>query len=182
MELLKKTIRDEEDKRKDNSDKKELFEKERHPKSADFYKEEWSCVEDKEARENIAYQMQYLEFLVLLYNDYQIYLTIESLLCKNIMAIIAGIVESSLYCLVNQSYQKADLNSEPTTDFIKLIRDAYDLELIDKNMKDDFHRLRKIRNLIHLKGIAYQEHDAYTIEETNRYLDTLNKFREKIKK
>jgi len=180
MELLKKTIIDEDDRRRDNSNKKELFEKERHPHSADFYKDEWSCIKDTAARENIAYQMQYLEFLIFLYNDYQIYLTIESLLCKNIMAIIAGVVESSLYVLVSQEYEKADLDSEQTTDFIKLIGNAHDLGLIDREMKDDFHNLRKIRNLIHLKGIEYQEHDAYAIDETNKYLETLNRFKEKV--
>jgi len=178
MELLKKTIVDD-NKHEDNADKKSLFEKDRHPRPANSHKDDWSFIKDTRARENIAYQMQYLEFLVYLYNDYQIYLTIESLLCKNIMVIIAGVVESALYSLVNQSCEKANLEFNIRTDPIKLIQEAFDLGIIDKEMKDSFHNLRKVRNLIHLKGIEYQEHDAYVIKEVNNYLEILDKFRKK---
>lgn len=178
MEFLKKTIIDE-NRHEDNADKKPLFEKDRHPGPANSHKDDWSFIKDARARENIAYQMQYLEFLIYLYNDYQIYLTIESLLCKNIMVIIAGVVESALFDLSNQSFEKGNLELDKTTNPIKLIQDAFDLGIIDKEMKDNFHNLRRIRNLIHLKGIEYQEHDAYTIEEVNNYLGILEKFRRK---
>ena len=88
MELLVKNIEDKEDPRKDNSDKKTLFDSERSPKAANEHKDKWSFIKNKAIRENIAYQMQYLEFQIHLYNDYQIYLTIESLIFKNIMAVI----------------------------------------------------------------------------------------------
>lgn len=179
MELLRKTIVDENDRRKDNSDKKVLFEKDRHPRSANSQKDDWFFIKDDRARENIAYQMQYLEFLTYLYNDYQIYLTIESLLCKNIMVIVAGVVESALYDLVNQLCEKVNLEFDKTTNPVKLIQEAFDLGIIDKEMKDNFHNLRRVRNLIHLKGIEYQEHDAYTLKEANNYLEILEKFREK---
>ncbi len=178
MELLKKTII-KENRHEDNADKKSLFEKSRHPKSANLHKDDWSFIKETRARENIAYQMQYLEFLIYLYNDYQIYLTIESLLCKNMMVIIAGVVESALFDLANQSCEKANLEFDTTTNPIKLIQEAFDLGIIDKEMKDSFHNLRRIRNLIHLEGIGYQEHDAYTIEEVNNYLEILEKFRKK---
>jgi len=177
MELLKKTIIDEDDRRTDNSDKKKLFEKDRHPKVANDHKDDWAFVKDTRTRENIAYQMQYLEFLTYLYNDYQIYLTIESLLCKNIMAIIAGVVESALYALVNQNCESAGLEFDVNTPPVKLIQEAYDMEIINKYEKDGFHNLRKLRNLIHLKGIEYQEHDAYTVDEVNKYLELLENFR-----
>jgi len=60
MELLKKSVSDKEDRRKDNSDKKALFEKDRHPHTAAFYKDQWAFIEDIGVRENIAYQMQYI--------------------------------------------------------------------------------------------------------------------------
>jgi len=47
MELLRKTVTDPSNRRKDNSDKKELFAKERHPHTAAFYKEQWAFIEDK---------------------------------------------------------------------------------------------------------------------------------------
>jgi len=163
----------------DNADKKPLFEKDRHPRPANSHKEDWFFIKDDRARENIAYQMQYLEFLIYLYNDYQIYLTIESLLCKNIMIVIAGVVECALFDLVNQSCEKANLECDITTNPIKLIQEAFDLGIIDKEMKDKFHNLRRVRNLVHLKGIGYQEYNAYAIDEVNNYLEILEKFRKK---
>jgi hypothetical protein len=60
--------------------------------------------------------------------------------------------------------------------FLKLIDDAYEFKIIDKDLRDDFHHLRKIRNLVHLSSISYQEHKAYNIKETNHYIQSLNNF------
>jgi len=180
MEFLRKTII-KENRHEDNADKKSLFGKDRHPRPANSFKDDWSFIKNPRERENVAYQMQYLEFLIYLYNDYQIYLTIESLLCKNMMVIIASVIEDALYDLVNQSCKKANLRLDERTKPIKLIQEAFDLGIVDKEMKDNFHNLRKIRNLVHLKGIEYQEHDAYTIDEVNHYLEILEKFRQKYK-
>src|SRR5665213_1912982 len=109
MELLNKRSGGSDNKREDNADKKELFSKERHPHPAKYHKEEWAFIQDVSLRENVAYQMQYLEFMVALYNDYQIYLTIESLLCKDILATIGGIVEAALFDLIQTAQLKAGL-------------------------------------------------------------------------
>ena len=112
MELLVKNVENKENPRQDNSDKKQLFERGRRPRSAAEHKEDWSFIEDESIRTNISYQMQYLEFQVLLYNDYQIYLTVESLSCKNIMAIIGGtftvfgMLESSIHAAVTQTKRR----------------------------------------------------------------------------
>ena len=71
MDHLKKQIHNVKERRLDNLDKKELFLKSRHPQSASFYKDQWRFIKKKAVRENIAYQMQYIEFMVNLYNDYQ---------------------------------------------------------------------------------------------------------------
>jgi len=180
VKLLKKTILDPEDRRKDNSDKKELFTKELHPKKANTYKDEWGFIQEKIERENIAYQLQYLEFMTNLYNEYQIYLTTESLLAKNLIITIAGIIESALFNLISQIGRKHDFKLEDRTEFLKAIDMAYGARLIDTEMRDAFHDLRKIRNSLHLTGTTYQEHQAYTVDQVNTYLEVLNKFREKM--
>ncbi len=177
MKLLKKTILDSEDRRKDNSDKKELFVKELHPKKANEYKDEWGFIQDKIERENIAYQLQYLEFMTNLYNEYQIYLTIESLLAKNLIITIASIIESALFNLVSQVGRKNNFDINNRLEFLKVIDMAYGARLIDMEMRDAFHELRKIRNSLHLTGTTYQEHQAYTVNQVNKYLKVLNKFR-----
>ena len=60
MDLLKKTLGSGDNRRADNANKKELFSKERHPHTANFYKDEWGFIANIDLRENIAYQMQYL--------------------------------------------------------------------------------------------------------------------------
>ena len=176
MELLIKNVENKEDPRQDNSDKPPLFKKERRPRSANEHKDEWSFIEDTAIRENIAYQMQYLEFQVYLYNDYQIYLTVESLMCKNIMATIGGVIESALYGLVSKNMKKGGYLFDDRTPFLRLIDDACDMQIIDKDLRDDFHELRKVRNLVHLSSIDYQEYKAYDIKETNTYIKALDRF------
>lgn len=56
MELLKKSVIDPADRRKDNSDKTELFAG-HSLNTAAHYKEEWAFVPDVLVCENIAYQM-----------------------------------------------------------------------------------------------------------------------------
>ncbi len=183
MELLRKSILEEENRRKDNSDKKELFVKDRHPKPANFYKDEWKFIEDKTVRENIAYQMQYLEFMVHLYNDYQIYLTVESLLCKDIIVTVGGIIEASLFDLITTAKQKDGLEMGDRTDFTVLLGIAYhEYKFIDESMWHFCHELRKARNLVHLKSADFQEHIAYTPKQANDCIKKLEEFRVKLVK
>ncbi len=54
------------------------------------------------------------------------------------------------------------------------------MQLIDEEMKDLFHDLRKMRNKVHLSGSREREYITYTVEETNKYIDILEKFRQKL--
>ncbi len=137
-------------------------------------------IQDKIERENIAYQLQYLEFMTNLYNEYQIYLTIESLLAKHLVITIAGIIESALFNLVSQIGRKNNFDVDNRLEFLKVIDIAYGASLIDTEMRDAFHELRKIRNSLHLTGTTYQEHQAYTVDQVNKYLEVLNKFRVRV--
>lgn len=176
MELLIKNVEDKENPKLDNSDKKQLFEKDHRPRTASEHREEWGFIEDTAIRENISYQMQYLEFQVYLYNDYQLYLTIESLTCKNIMTRIGGVIESALFGLVSQSMDKAGQPFDDRTSFLDLIDKAFDMGIIDRNLRSSFHNLRKVRNLLHLSSLDYQEYKAYEFTEVNEYIETLNRF------
>jgi hypothetical protein len=182
MELLRKTARDSEDRRSDNSDKKALFAKDRHPQTAASYKDQWSFIEDKTLRENIAYQMQYLEFMVYLYNDYQVYLTIESLLCKDIIVTVGGIIEAALFDMIQSARKKMGLEMDGRTDFTVLLGAAYhEYDFIDKNLWHFCHELRKVRNNVHLKAADFQEHTAYTVEQANECIEKLELFRAGLK-
>lgn len=122
--------------------------------------------------------MQYLEFLVNLYNDYQVYLTVESLLCKSLLSTIASIVEAALFDMIQTAREKIGLEMTDRTDFTALLGEAYhNLKLIDRDIWHYFHDLRKVRNYVHLKAADFQEHMAYTIEETNEAIDNLERFR-----
>jgi hypothetical protein len=120
--------------------------------------------------------MQYLEYQVHLYNDYQMYLTLESLHFKNIMTTLGGVVECALYALVSQAADEGGYMFDERTPFIRLIDDAFDIKIIDRELKDYFHALRKMRNFVHISSLDFREYAAYDIDETNRYLDALNRF------
>jgi hypothetical protein len=176
--LLQKTISDTEDRRRDNSDKKPLFEKERHPASAKFYQEQWGFVVDVAVRENIAYQMQYVEFMVRLYNEYQVYLTVESLLCKDIMVAIGGIVEAALFDGIYEARKKLGLEMGERTDFTVLLGQAHhEYGLLGRELWHFFHDLRKVRNNVHLRAADFKEHNAYTIDQANACIAKLEEFR-----
>jgi len=182
MDRLKKQIHNPRERRLDNLDKKELFEKARHPQSAAYYKDEWGFIKKKAARENIAYQMQYLEFMVNLYNDYQIYLTIESLLCKQLMILIAGIIEASLAAILEEGYEGAGKSFNQDRNFQSLINLAFASGIIGNGMKRRLQGLRRIRSTIHISSLDYQEHVAYETEDVNKFLDLLEDFRLELKK
>lgn len=176
MELLKKTQNQTDDPRQDNADKQELFGEGRRPQAAAEIREEWAFIKDEQLLENISYQVQYLQFQVRLYNDYQMYLTLESLHLKNIMSTIGGIVEAALYGLVKQVSDTASYTFDERRNFLDLIDDAYDMQLISKELKDDFHILRKDRNLVHFRSLEYREYNSYTVDEVNDHLDALSEF------
>lgn len=69
--------------------------KDRHPHTAKYHQDQWVFISDELLRENIAYQMQYLEFMTSLYNDYRIYLTIESLIFKSMLTAVACVAEAA---------------------------------------------------------------------------------------
>lgn len=183
MELLKKTIKKDEDENgRDNFDKKELLAKGRHPQSAQKYRDEWSFIEYVPARENISYNMQYLEYMVNLYNDYQMYLTIESLHCKNMLVTIASIMECALYDLLYQlNRKKSNVGFDDREDFAFLIDLGFRHGLLEGSMKYSLHDLRRVRNFVHITSLEHQEYAAYTVLQVNTNLTLLNNFQKRIK-
>ncbi|MDD5710891.1 MAG: hypothetical protein PHV43_02205 [Candidatus Colwellbacteria bacterium] len=181
MERLRKKTPNPRERRLDNIEKKELFAKDRHPQSANYYKEEWGFIKKKGARENIAYQLQYLEFMINLYNDYQFYLTIESLLCKNLMVSIASVIEAALTAVLEEGYKPITAGTNLDRNFKSMVELAYAKGLIDRNTKYKLQGLRRTRNSIHLSSIEYQEHTAYEPENVNKHLDLLDTFREELR-
>jgi hypothetical protein len=181
VDRLQKSAPSSQERRLDNLGKKELFAKDRHPQSANYYKDEWDFIKKKEARENIAYQLQYLEFMTNLYNDYQFYLTIESLLCKNLMVSIASVIEAALAAVLEEGYKPITAGMNPDRNFKSMLELAYDKGLIGRNTKYKLHGLRRIRNSIHLSSIEYQEHVAYGPDDVNKHIDLLENFQQELR-
>lgn len=143
---------------------------------AEWYREYWQGIKNEKLLANISYQMQYLEFLIKQYNTYQLYLTLESLHLKTIQATIAGILEAALYDLVAQTCEKAAYPMDERRSFLDLIDDAYDMELIDQDLRDELHQTRKDRNKVHFRSLPYLEYSAYEFDEVNKAIVTLNDF------
>ena len=180
MELLRKTITDPENHHHDNADKRQLFTKDHHPNTAAFHRKQWSFIENMVVRKNIAHQMQYLEFLIYLYNDYQIFLMLESLLCKDVIVTVSGVVEAALLDLVQSARKKAGMPTEKRTDFIMLLGQAYhEHGFLTKDLWHFFHNLRKIRNEVHLATVDFKEYvvAGRAIGQANECIERLEEFR-----
>lgn len=179
MELLNKKEKRNTDELLDSSvtsDRLPLFPKGVRIDSAQTHRSHWDGINDQRLRENISYQMQYLEFQVKLYNTYEMYLTLESLHLKNIRATVSNIIEASLYNLVDQAWQVANYEADEGISFFDLIDEAYDMKLIDEALRGELHQLRKHRNKIHFRSLEYKEYSAYEVDEINQSIKTLNLF------
>ena len=178
MHLLIKTITDPENPRNDNSDKKPLFPSGTFQLASD-QREAWVFVHDDGIARNISYQLQYIEFLVRLYNEYQFYLTFESLLCKNILISVNSIMEAALYDAILHIRTVGNMTGEWRSDYTALLGQAYhSYGLIDRELWHFFHDLRKERNNLHLHALTEREFGHYNITQTNEALEKLEQFRQ----
>ena len=67
------------------------------------------------------------------------------------------------------------LDNNTKMDF--LIKAARAVEMIDEDMAEKLHALRKTRNRIHIKTIEVPDHTHYTIDQANEGLELLETFR-----
>ena len=177
MKLLQKTQSYGDDRRADNADKKPLLDKANHPRTAKYYQQQWSFIADEALRENISYQLQYVEFLITLYNEYHLYLTIESYLCKDILIAVAAVAEGALFDAIATAKKSAGVRIE-RQDFVGLLGEAYHgFGIIDKDTWHYFHELRKVRNYTHLAAADFQEHMGYSVKEANEAINRLQVLR-----
>lgn len=105
----------------------------------------------------------------------------ESLLCKDIIVLVGGIVEAALFDLIQSARQHAGLAMEGRTDFTILLGQAFhEYGFLDEPLWHFFHNLRKVRNNVHLTAADFKEYAAYTVEQANDCIQKLGEFREKI--
>lgn len=178
MDLLIKNVADPLNPRNDNADKKKLFVGDDHTESAESKRGKWKFIVNEDIQHNVSYQLQYIEFLTRVYNEYQIYLTYESLLCKNIMTSVCAIAEAALFSVISNARAKGGLSGEWRTDFTALIGSAYnEYQLIDTETRNYFHELRLHRNTLHIQAADFKEHRGYGIERANEALKMLEELR-----
>lgn len=178
VDLLIKNVVDPLNPRNDNADKKKLFVGEDHAEKADVKRAQWSFVVEDDIGRNISYQLQYIEFLTRLYNEYQLYLTYESLLCKNIMTSVCAIAEAALFSVIGNAREKGGLKGEWRTDFTALLGAAHnEYILIDDEVWNYFHELRKLRNTLHIHVADFREYKGYGIQRANEAITMLEKLR-----
>jgi hypothetical protein len=91
---------------RDNADRQELFLKPRHPhrihgtEAEDklgiwSYAEGWKFIKDKDENKfsEVVYRMQFIEWCTYLYNDYQVYLVIETCLLKTMIMYLWSVAQ-----------------------------------------------------------------------------------------
>jgi hypothetical protein len=163
---------------KGESKKKSLFSKDTHFTKAHVWRDEWSFINNDIVSRNISYQLQYLEFLVHLYDEYEIYLSMKAHLCKNILVGVNSVVEASLYVSIVDLRKRANLDGDWRSDYTALLGQAYnEYQMISRDLWHFFHELRKERNNLHLQSLREREYEYYTIEKANDALEKLEQLR-----
>ena len=134
---------------------------------------------EKDIRRNIAYNLQYLEYLEQTIEELSLSAVLTKQTYKSYIIVAIGVVESLLYFLNAASGGKEKnlfeiLNRLRSTAFLRT----------DKQLYDDLQRLRKLRNKVHLHGV----HDDFTTDyasfgdgEFNQMRKTLYKLVKKRK-
>ncbi|MGI6484270.1 MAG: hypothetical protein ACOX0R_01415 [Candidatus Dojkabacteria bacterium] len=151
------------------------------------WREEWEFIDDDDnddddvLRRNISYHLQYLDFLIRLYNHFYIYATIESLLCKNILVNTNSIIEASLeYTVKKASNNPESIERIKYLDLINIA--ARDYQIISSDIAVLLHWLRKQRNLQHFQSGENRELDNYSIDDANKAIKLLESYRKQLKK
>jgi HEPN domain-containing protein len=151
------------------------------------WREEWEFIDDDDnddddvLRRNISYHLQYLDFLIRLYNHFYIYATIESLLCKNILVNTNSIIEASLeYTVKKASNNPESIERIKYLDLINIAAREY--QIISSDMANLLHWLRKQRNLQHFQSGENRELDNYSIDDANKAIKLLESYRKQLKK
>jgi hypothetical protein len=154
--------------------------------SADYWRSQWEFITDETIKRNLGYQMQYLDFLISLYNSYEIYATIESLIIKNIIVNVNLIIEAILSYSVGyldklKGKKQEESISEESDPYRILIGKAYhEHKLISKDLWHTLHELRKQGNSRHFQSEKEWELNKYKIENANDAIDILEEFRVEI--
>ena len=153
-----------------------------HLDFASKHRDDWEFIEDEMLIRNISYHLQYLDFLIQMYNTYSITLTIESLVCKNVVIEINLIIEAVLSFSVKFAEKiKRVPPSDDRISYNKLIGKAYhEHQIISKNLWHTLHEFRKQGNYRHIQTEDVWELEKYKIENANDAINILEKVREEL--
>jgi hypothetical protein len=171
---------------KGEEDGKNNLDLDRYLTPASYWRSQWKFITEETIQRNIAYQIQYLDFLITLYNSYNIYATIESLITKNIIVnvnlIIEAVLSYSVEYLENLKEKKEEKEVlEEFDSYNVLIGKAYhEHKLISKDLWHTLHELRKQGNSRHFQSEEEWELNKYKIENANDAIDILEEVREEL--
>jgi len=150
---------------------------------AEFWRNHWSFIKNETILRNISYQIQYLEFLINLWNKYVIYGSIQTSLCKNIVINTTHIIEAALSYSIEEVYKQKYTKEErilPTRLFEMIGIAHKELHIISEALWHELHELRKESNKKHIQKENKWELEMYDIKNTNIALELLEKVRKEL--
>src|SRR3989338_1556247 len=119
--------------------------------------------------DNVAYHLQYLEYLYQVQRDIPLILTLKSLRIKTIIVELVGIIESLLYDAVWRLTWDRTRGKSPIKrgeGFADIIKMALEECIIPQDLKKDIFDLSILRNRIHLSLIKDSEKDWHYYDES----------------
>lgn len=130
---------------------------------------------------NLAYQVQYIDFLAKVWNSYRLYGSISSLFLKDYTVQVATAIENLLYIGVNQIHAQAGLGLARDK-FESLIKLATKYLILDSKQRGEVNRLRERRNILHPKKQFELDIKVFTIEQARSDRLLMTKIIQSLKK
>ena len=129
-------------------------------------------------KRNLAYQIQYQDFLLKLLESYYIYGSLKNILFRQYVVTVTNIVEYLLFVSLHQIYGKA-----PKTHKIpRLIGQARSKKIISRELGRDLNKINDLRNRIHpSKQKNHLDINSFNKNEVQSCSNILDKLIEEVR-
>ena len=122
-------------------------------------------------KRNVAYLWQFLQFQRSLLDRYDIYGSVRKSMIRSIVLITTNIIEYLLFMSVREK------GRQPGHALKQWINQAASLGLIDDDLKEQLHRLRRLRSRIHpdaqTNELDYDSFDDHQVSDCVAHIATL---------
>jgi hypothetical protein len=131
-------------------------------------------------KRNIAYQIQHLNFMRELYQNYKIYGATKGIFIQQVIILLHSMIEAILFLVLSENGSKLEKNIS----FQGLISRGKNIKppILTKTLHKNLLKINKKRNLLHPERHKELHIKNFTLELLNEFISYYNDFTKQIKK